>query len=236
MAVRQSFSILFLAGKLFQQYIVDAYTRTEASRVDWVMTNQTQLRVEKYQGLMDHINSEAERHNLAPGTVVVLPSSFQGSPRNMHQNYQDAMAIVTKYGKPDLFITFTCNPTWKDIQNALFPGQKAQERPDIVDRVFKLHLDELLKDITKNHVLGVPVAYIYVIEFQKRGLPHCHLLLILANASKIRLPADIDDLICAEIPDPVATPMLHNVVKSTMVHGPCGALRQHSPCMKDGVC
>ena len=41
--------------------------------------------------------------------MVILPSSFRGSPRVLLQNYQDAMAIVAKYGKPDLFITFTCN-------------------------------------------------------------------------------------------------------------------------------
>ena len=28
----------------------------------------------------------------------------------MVQQYQDAMALVRKYGKPDLFVTFTCNP------------------------------------------------------------------------------------------------------------------------------
>ena len=33
----------------------------------------------------------------------------------MVQKYQDAMAIVRKYGKPDLFITFTCNPNWAEI-------------------------------------------------------------------------------------------------------------------------
>jgi len=38
------------------------------------------------------------------GKMVILPSSFIGSPRNMMQNYQDAMAIVSKLGKPDLLL------------------------------------------------------------------------------------------------------------------------------------
>ena len=52
---------------------------------------------------------------MPPGIPVVLPSSFSGSPRAMQQNYQDAMAIVAKYGKPDLFLTYTCNPKIREI-------------------------------------------------------------------------------------------------------------------------
>ena len=73
----------------------------------------------------------------------------------MQQHYQDAMAIVARYGKPDLFLTFTCNPKCKDIINALPAGQLAAGRPDIVSRVFKLHLEELIKDLRQRHVLGV---------------------------------------------------------------------------------
>jgi hypothetical protein len=58
-------------------------------------------------------------------------------------------------------------------------GQKPQDRPDIVARVFKQKLDALIQDIQTNHIFGVPVAYVYVIEFQKRGLPHAHILIIL---------------------------------------------------------
>ena len=99
-----------------------------------------------------------------------------------------------------------------------------------------MQLQELLKDIRKRHVLGVPIAHIYVIEFQKRGLPHCHLLLILDHSSKLRLPADIDTLICAEIPDEAVDPELYRTVTTTMVHGPCGVLNKDAVCMEDGKC
>jgi hypothetical protein len=97
----------------------------------------------------------------------------------MQQNYQDAMAIVRTLGKPDLFITFTCNPYWKEIIAALLPGQAPHDRPDIIARVFRLKLDQLIKDLKTNHLFGVPVAHVHVIEFQKRGLPHAHILIIL---------------------------------------------------------
>ncbi|XP_014680852.1 PREDICTED: uncharacterized protein LOC106820796 [Priapulus caudatus] len=154
----------------------------------------------------------------------------------MQQNYQDATAIVAKYGKPDLFLTLTCNPTCQDVQKALFPGQQAQDRPDIVAREFQQHLRELMTDITKKHVLGKPITHIYVIEFQKRGLPHCHLLIILAEHSKLRDPSDIDSIISAQIPDLTEHPELFQVIKTTMVHGPCGILSKRAPCMADDKC
>lgn len=43
----------------------------------------------------------AEPMNKTAGVPVILPSSFIGSPRAMNENYQDSMAIIRKYGKPD---------------------------------------------------------------------------------------------------------------------------------------
>lgn len=154
----------------------------------------------------------------------------------MQQNYQDAMAIVAKYGKPDLFVTYTCNSNVQDIVENLREGERAEHRPDLVTRVFHLHLAELLHDIKDRHVLGVPVAYIHVIEFQKRGLPHCHMLIILRAEDKLRTRDDIDRLICAEIPDPEEDLELYNLVKSCMIHGPCGVQNPSCVCMEDGQC
>ena len=236
LAVHEGFSVLHSAGKLFQQYVVDAYVKIEASRLNYLRHNQSQLRVELYQGLMDHLHSQAAERNLTPGKMVILPSSFQGSPRAMQQNYQDAMAIIAKFGRPDLFLTFTCNPKWKEITASLQGGPGPEHRPDIVARVFKRHLDDLLIDIRTGHILGKPTAFVYVIEFQKRGLPHCHLLIVLDNDCKLRDANDVDLTISAEIPDPVEEQELYNIVKSTMVHGPCGHLNPHAPCMENKVC
>ena len=236
LAVRKTFSAIHYAGKLFQQYVVDAYVKTEASRLDYIRRNQCALRVEMYQGLMDHLYFEAAQHNLQPGRMVILPSTFQGSPRAMQQNYQDAMAIVCKFGKPDLFLTFTCNPKAKSITENLPPGVGTENRPDLVARVFKRQLHELLCDIKKRHKLGKPTAIVYVIEFQKRGLPHCHILIILDQSSKLRDCHDIDNIISAEIPDETKDPHLHQIIKSCMMHGPCGIYNPQSVCMDNGVC
>lgn len=70
--------------------------------------------------------------------------------------YQDCMAIVRCMGKPDLFITFTCNPAWPEITSSLLPfgNQTPADRPDLVSRVFRMKLDMLMEDLTKNKIFG----------------------------------------------------------------------------------
>ena len=60
------------------------------------------------------------------------------------------MAIVRSEGLPDIFVTFTCNPKWKEIADELIPGQTAQDRPDIVSRVFNYKVKALINGLTKD--------------------------------------------------------------------------------------
>jgi hypothetical protein len=214
-------------GRLFQEWCVDQYCKVEAQRLLWVKLNQQQLRVDLYQGVADALQQD----NLADiGRMVILPSSFTGGPRHMHQLYQDAMALVRKHGKPDLFITITSNPKWPEVTAELLPGQTASDRPDIVERVFKLKLDALKQDLVQNGVFGRVVADIHAVEWQKRGLPHAHILLILAPEDKPTGPEDFDRMVCADLPDKETHPELYNIVTSCMLHGPCGAADPTCPC------
>jgi hypothetical protein len=94
-----------------------------------------------------------------------------------------------------------------------------------------LKLDTLLKDI-KNGVLGNVIAKIWVIEFQKRGLPHTHILFILDEVSKLRTAEDYDLMVLAEISDPICHPKPYETVTSCMVHGPCGPDFFNAQCME----
>ncbi|XP_025635794.1 uncharacterized protein [Arachis hypogaea] len=157
-----------------------------------------------------------------------LPSSFIGSRRDMTQRYEDGMAIVLKEGKPDIFLTMTCNSSWTEITSELNPVQTPQDRPDLTTKIFRAKFEQLKEDVITKGVLGKVKSYIYVTEFQKRGLPHVHMLLILENNDKLIDPEHYDSLVRAEIPSKEVEPHLHDAVIKHMIHGPCGTLDQSS--------
>ncbi|KAG5546078.1 hypothetical protein RHGRI_018302 [Rhododendron griersonianum] len=154
---------------------------------------------------------------------LLSAESLRG-PRDMHKRYLDAMTLVDKYGKPDIFLTMTCNPKWIEITSELKVHEDVQNRPDLVTRVFRSKFEQLKKEVIRKKLFGPVQAYTYVIEFQKRGLPHVHLLLILKKGHKLVTPEHFDQVISAEIPKENENPHLYAAVLKHMMHGPCGKL------------
>ncbi|GJY00787.1 helicase [Tanacetum coccineum] len=225
---------LLRGGRLYQQFLVDAFTTVEQQRLQWTRNNQDTLRVDLYHNLNDAF-TRGDTNAEGLGKRIVLPRTYIGGPRYMMQNYQDAMALCRAYGNPDLFITFTSNLKWPEIAEMLtfIPGQKPYERPEVGTRVFKLKLTLLLDDLTKNQIFGKACAVVYVIEFQKRGLPHAHILLWLEEEWKCKTPSEVDDMISAELPSPTIDPEGYKAVAEFMLHGPCG---KGSACTVEGKC
>jgi hypothetical protein len=96
-----------------------------------------------------------------------------------------------------------------------------------------LKLKALLREIEVKEVFGELKGNTFVIEYQKRGLPHAHILVFLSDAHK---PTTVDlcnKIVCAEIPDPEVDPDLYKCVKTFMIHNPCDS---RSSCFSDGVC
>nr|XP_060632277.1 uncharacterized protein LOC132775579 [Anolis sagrei ordinatus] len=151
----------------------------------------------------------------------------------MHEYAQDGMTYVRSYGRPDLFITFTCNPSWPEIEEELLFGQTPSDRHDLIARVFKQKQMKLIHVINNCHVFGETRCWLYSIEWQKRGLPHSHNLIWLKE--KVH-PTEIDNVISAEFPSPFEDSSLYTVVTKNMIHGPCGNLNMNAPCMKEGKC
>ncbi|XP_027082486.1 uncharacterized protein [Coffea arabica] len=209
-------SMLLHTRRLLQQFAVDIYVKIETSRLDFHRKNQTNIRTEILQGVMDSLSAgQTEGKNV--GRRVYLPTSFIGGPRDMRRRYVDAMALVQKF------------------ENLKY-GEDAQDRPDLVSRVFRAKFELLKAEIVKKKIFGEVVACVHVIEFQKRGLPHAHLLVILKPEFKPLNSDSYDRIVSAEIPDPEKQSYLYNLVIKHMMHGPCGVLNKDNVCMKDGLC
>jgi len=167
------------------------------------------------------------------GTRVILSSTFTGGPRYMNDKYHDSVTIELRFGKPDLFITMTCNTHWSEIQQTLLPGQSASDKPDLLARVFKGYLAQFIDEVKNKRIFGRVGAMLYVIEFQKRGLPHAHILIILHADDKIRDADVVDKVVCAEIPP---EGKLRTKVAKFMLHGICGQEKLDASCTEDGEC
>ena len=158
------------------------------------------------------------------GRAYILPSSVPGSNRWYQKGFRRAMALVRYFGKPTLFLTATMNIDCPEVKSCLAPHQTPYDRPDLLCRAFKAKKDELIRDIVKSKIFGQVLAYVAVIEFQKRGAPHVHLLVWIKDFEET--PENIDNIISTEIP-PLGEPgsqerEFHDLVVKYMVHGPCG--------------
>lgn len=87
-------------------------------------------------------------------------------------------------------------------------------------------------------MFGRYAGSVYPIEYQKRGLPHLHLLLSLHpdDRARFRNIESIDQIISAEFPSVEDDPdgKLFDIVSSTMIHGPCGEFNPGALCMVEG--
>lgn len=212
-----------VAGRLFQQWLIDLALMVESMRLDWVRLNQDKLKAQSYTCLVNFLNRAKRTLKLvdAVSKYIVVPSTFRASVRNMRQKCLDALAIVRDFGGPDVFITLTANPNWKEIQENLLPGQKVGDRPDLMNRVFKGKFDRMMEMLLKEDLLGKVVAYVYTVEFQKRGKPHIHLLLSMAAKDKFRTKERVDKYFSSELPDKDVNKELFALITSMLVHGPC---------------
>ena len=59
----------------------------------------------------------------------------------------------------------TCNPEWKEIQDQLKNGQQAQDRPDLMSRVFRAKLQDLKGQLFKKAIFEKVAANVHAIDF-----------------------------------------------------------------------
>uniref|UniRef100_K3ZCU2 Helitron helicase-like domain-containing protein n=1 Tax=Setaria italica TaxID=4555 RepID=K3ZCU2_SETIT len=137
-------NMFFHARCLFKQLLVDWYVKVESMCLDWYSKpkHQALIRADLYHGLLNTLTT-GEVDASKAGLRIVLSKDFSGSDRDVQTRFMDAMTLVARYGKPDYFMTMTCNPYWDEIMAELLPRQTPQDHPDIVDRVYHAKLLDL---------------------------------------------------------------------------------------------
>ncbi|KIH61445.1 hypothetical protein ANCDUO_08281 [Ancylostoma duodenale] len=88
---------LLKCRQLFHQFIVDMYAKIESERLLYIRLNQRKLRVDDYIHLRDAVANDGNPTDV--GRLVILPATFTGSPRHMHEYAQDAMLYVRTCGR-----------------------------------------------------------------------------------------------------------------------------------------
>lgn len=154
-----------LMPRLGQTYLVDNFSRI----IDM------QLMYHK-----NHLQPNAKDIHDPTVTKTFLGTSFFGSRRHLREQAQNALTIVSELGPPTLFITLTCNPKWPEIMERLSDTDSAYSRADITCMVFHEKLTKVLHNIRHGKYFNLPHGLDYeirVIEYQYRGLPHCHLVI-----------------------------------------------------------
>ncbi|CAD7001586.1 unnamed protein product [Ceratitis capitata] len=96
-------------------------------------------------------------------------------------------------------------------------------RHDVAARVFKQKLKSFINFITHHSAFGVTRCWLYSVEWQKRGLPHAHILIWLED--KV-YPEGIDNIISV---DPNVDQELFGIVTTNMIHESFGT-RRHQVC------
>ena len=193
-------------GRLTNEYIIDMFSRNLETRLHYIRVNQQRLRTEDTNLMgVDDVNDSDN---------VYLPASFLGSHRWASEQVNDCLAIGAKFGPPTFFITMTCDPNWPEIQTQLLPGQDFTDIPVVVCRVFHRKLLILLKTLkTMFPNAGRQIYCICSIEFQKRGLPHAHILI--KYKKDCMQCDDIDQVVSAELPQ---DPTDRDLVQRFMIH------------------
>ena len=153
-------------GWLTNEYLVDMFSHSLETRLNYICANQKRLRQEDT-SLMgvpyvpDHQN-------------VYLPASFLGSNRWASKQIANSLTIVAVYGPPTFFITLTCNANWPEIQSQLRPGQNYIDAPIIIVRVFRQKLATLESTLKTMFPKAGRLLYIVcAVKFQK-GAFHMH--------------------------------------------------------------
>ena len=176
-------------GDLMNEWGIDMFSRIEDEKFNGYL--QSEKGKKKIATRRD-----VETHGAKSGRVY-LPKSHVGSTRHMRAEVADSWTLVTAFDKPTFFITMTFNTKWPEVLEHLLEGQDAKDRPDLCARIFKLKMQAVKEKIKE--MWGEQMYSIGVIEYQKRGYPHCHFVLKM-KFNEPKTAAEINHFVQAHAP------------------------------------
>ena len=99
-----------LMSRLSQIYLCDSVSRAIDYRLRFYKYNQKNMF-----GIDNETNDNSDDEDDKSRTKTFLSQSMHGSRRHLRSLAKNALALVSEYGRPSLFITLTCNPNWPEI-------------------------------------------------------------------------------------------------------------------------
>jgi len=126
-----------MLGRLMCEYICDMYSRCEDERLAFIRNNRRDPLPDDHDDPEDYLDHR------------FLPRSFHGSMAWSSEMVSRCHALAKFRGNGTFFITMTCNPAWPEITAALRPHQDPLERPDVIQRVWRVKSAEFIQCLKK---------------------------------------------------------------------------------------
>ncbi|GIQ82224.1 DNA helicase [Kipferlia bialata] len=216
---RDDTSRLLSSGPLSQEFLIGCQSRKETVNLNYLRTIQDTLLYGTFDIFSDAVANNEEDSVGMPLTKTVLPSSYNLGPRHLKMLELNCKRLIDEFNLPTLFLTMTLDPDNPDLMRAAekFHNSDHKERDDLAARVFNDQVKRLDHLINNVEIFGKTLAFTYRVEFQERNLPHIHALIWLEIP--IITPDQVDEVIKAELPDPIDDPLLFELVRTHMMHG-----------------
>jgi len=112
-----------LMSRLGQTYLVDNLSRAIDYRLNWHKDHQQDIFGINEILQPNALNEGGDNNDKENKDHTFLSQSCHGSRRHLRRLSANALAIVSEYGRPSIFITLTCNANWKNITDQLLESQ-----------------------------------------------------------------------------------------------------------------
>jgi len=202
-------------GALTQKYLIrqawlDMFNKEEHQRRlqdtrEWRRTIRTEFLQYHERNLQRNHRDDPSAEQLKIGRINQMPSTDRQSSKNIHLNITRAMAIRKAVNpKCGMFVTFTFNCKCVEIVELIGTSANPADYPDLCCRAASVKFRDMLKLLSgPNGLLGPVKAWVWSLEYQKRGNKHWHLVLMNDPNDHVdpNTAEYVDQYITARIPD-----------------------------------